>query len=191
MKESSHHYIEDDRFEGISKDVKSLLKYRSKTVGSLEQVAWVNTCSECDQVKPVRTRHCSVCNRCVFQLDHHSPWINNCVGLDNHRFYLLFLLYTMLGIIYNLMTIIATWNHHLYKKNASLMNYIFVTDCLLGIILVSLNLWHWSLAMTGLSTIDVLCGSGMPKLAGAGSATRKQRFNFKRISDNLFRIFGT
>lgn len=29
-------YVEDDRFEGVSKDVKKLLRYRSKTIGSLE-----------------------------------------------------------------------------------------------------------------------------------------------------------
>ncbi len=26
-------YVEDDRFEGVSKDVKKILRYRSKTVG--------------------------------------------------------------------------------------------------------------------------------------------------------------
>ena len=29
-------YVEDDRFEGVSKDVKKLLRYRSKTIGQLE-----------------------------------------------------------------------------------------------------------------------------------------------------------
>lgn len=26
-------YVEDDRYEGVSKDVKKLLRYRSKTIG--------------------------------------------------------------------------------------------------------------------------------------------------------------
>ncbi len=77
------HYVEDDRFEGISKDVKSLLKYRNKTIGALDAAAWISTCSECNDIKPIRTRHCSVCNRCVFHIDHHSPWVNNCIGLEN------------------------------------------------------------------------------------------------------------
>lgn len=29
-------YVEDDRYEGVSKDVKKLLRYRSKTIGQLE-----------------------------------------------------------------------------------------------------------------------------------------------------------
>jgi hypothetical protein len=30
-------YVEDDRFEGVSKDVKKLLRYRTKTIQNLEQ----------------------------------------------------------------------------------------------------------------------------------------------------------
>jgi hypothetical protein len=29
-------YVEDDRFEGMTKEVKGLLKYRNKTISSLE-----------------------------------------------------------------------------------------------------------------------------------------------------------
>jgi palmitoyltransferase len=150
--------VEDDRFEGMSKDVKSLLKYRNKTVNSLEAASWVSTCSECEAVKPVRTRHCSVCNRCVFQADHHSPWINNCVGLENQRFYLLFIFYLLLGVGYNLCSIMSIWNHYLYKENYQLMNFIFVMDVSLSVILSALNLWHWALTMTGLTSVDIICG---------------------------------
>ena len=110
-------FVEDDRFEGMSKDVKSLLKYRNKTLSALDAAAWIHTCSECDEVRPVRTRHCSVCNKCVFHADHHNPWINNCVGLENLRFYLLFVLYLLMGVAYNLFSIMSIWDHHIYKDN--------------------------------------------------------------------------
>jgi palmitoyltransferase len=37
-------------------------------------------CPDCETVRTDRSRHCSICNKCVERFDHHCPWINNCVG---------------------------------------------------------------------------------------------------------------
>jgi DHHC palmitoyltransferase len=143
----------------MSTDVKGLLKYRSKSVSSLDNASWTATCSECEAVKPMKTRHCSVCNRCIFHLDHHSPWVNNCIGLENQRFYLLFIFYSWLGLCYNLVSMMAIWNHYIYREHLNLMNFMFVMDCLLLFLLTMINIWHWALAMTGISTVDILTGT--------------------------------
>lgn len=38
-------------------------------------------CHKCDRIKPLRAHHCSVCGKCINKMDHHCPWINNCVGI--------------------------------------------------------------------------------------------------------------
>ncbi|KAL2892419.1 putative protein S-acyltransferase 14 [Bienertia sinuspersici] len=56
----------------------------------------VRVCRKCNQLKPARCHHCSVCGRCVLKMDHHCVWVVNCVGALNYKYFLLFLFYTFL-----------------------------------------------------------------------------------------------
>ncbi|XP_071420433.1 palmitoyltransferase ZDHHC16 isoform X4 [Pithys albifrons albifrons] len=88
----------------------------------------VSICRKCIAPKPARTHHCSICNsrelggclcppkhsactgsdtgaallppRCVLKMDHHCPWLNNCVGHYNHRYFFSFCLFMTMGCIY-------------------------------------------------------------------------------------------
>jgi hypothetical protein len=65
-------------------------------------------CHPCGQRKPPRSHHCRDCGRCVLAMDHHCPWISNCCGHRNYKYFILFLVYTATSCLFNL-AYIARW----------------------------------------------------------------------------------
>lgn len=59
--------------------------------------------------KATRAHHCSECRRCVYKMDHHCAWINNCVAHRNIKYYYLFVVYTMLASWYLSLLMVITF----------------------------------------------------------------------------------
>lgn len=60
----------------------------------------IRYCDRCQVIKPDRCHHCSICDTCVLKMDHHCPWVNNCIGFSNYKFFLLFLSYSIVYCLF-------------------------------------------------------------------------------------------
>lgn len=72
----------------------------------VEKGDFKQVCVTCRARKKMRSHHCKECGRCVDRLDHHCPWIDNCVGLGNQRAFYCFIVVLFFTIAYFYWTIL-------------------------------------------------------------------------------------
>lgn len=77
-------------------------------------------CTRCENYRPPRAHHCKICKRCIKKMDHHCPWINNCVGERNQKFFLQFLVYVGLLSLYSTFLVIISWIYPCDECNTNL-----------------------------------------------------------------------
>mmetsp|Transcript_53933 Transcript_53933/g.101111 ORF Transcript_53933/g.101111 Transcript_53933/m.101111 type:complete len:409 (+) Transcript_53933:50-1276(+) len=66
-----------------------------------------NWCTKCANWKPPRSHHCSMSQRCVLRMDHFCPFTGNCIGANNHGHFILFYIFSFLGLLYSLVLCLA------------------------------------------------------------------------------------
>jgi hypothetical protein len=145
-------------------------------------------CNYCKETKPLRAHHCTICGYCVFKMDHHCPWINNCVGQNNHRYFILFLTHTLIGCLY--VSILGAPIFFTSSTSSLPVEFSFVCIlCMTGfILLLFFNSWNWFLVFNGNTTIEYWSFR-----AGISPANKKVISNFSlfTVKENIFMVFGT
>ncbi|KAL5289228.1 ZDHHC2 family protein [Megaselia abdita] len=147
----------------------------------------VRFCEKCQIIKPDRGHHCSVCGTCVLKMDHHCPWVNNCVNFTNYKFFVLFLGYALLYCLYIALTslefFIKFWKNELTEGMGRFhILFLFFVSLMFAISLVSLFGYHIYLVLHNRTTLEAfrppIFRSGGPDKNGYNLG---KRANFQEV----------
>ncbi|KAK6543086.1 palmitoyltransferase for Vac8p [Orbilia ellipsospora] len=118
-------------------------------------------CKKCQCRKPDRTHHCSTCNTCVLKMDHHCPWLANCLGITNYKPFVLFTFYLSLFCLY-CCAVSSSWIWEAVIKTDAYMdtympvNWVMlaVISGVVGIVVSGFSAYHFYLVFKGETTIE-------------------------------------
>ncbi|XP_024534034.1 probable protein S-acyltransferase 15 isoform X2 [Selaginella moellendorffii] len=111
-------------------------------------------CKHCHKNKPAFTHHCHICKRCILRMDHHCPWMHNCVGFYNYRFFFVFLFYLWIGCAYAVYMSSQLLFADDYNEQEWQLLFTFVLSFGIFGALSCLFGWHIFLVVTAQTTID-------------------------------------
>ncbi|KAL3832815.1 hypothetical protein ACJIZ3_007551 [Penstemon smallii] len=123
----------------------------------------IGYCNRCQNGKPPRCHHCSVCKRCVLKMDHHCIWVVNCVGACNYKFFLLFVLYTFLETLMDTLVLLPSFISFFQQvKNSSsspgklaVIFLAFVVNLAFALSLLCFVVMHASLLLSNTTSVEV------------------------------------
>ena len=93
-----NYYSSDEEEKEI--ELKSEISDKMKNIISKKFRIHFTRCKSCYVVRPYDAHHCRTCHCCILEQDHHCPWINNCVGIFNKKYFILFNIYAFISVIY-------------------------------------------------------------------------------------------
>ncbi|TRM66858.1 DHHC palmitoyltransferase-domain-containing protein [Schizophyllum amplum] len=155
---------------GIEQPKRSAWLYAKKKRGDptmrrnfqLTPAKWTG-CKRCQRNRPERAHHCRICGTCVLKYDHH--WINQCVGINNERYFILFMTYL---VVASAVFSYAAWDAVLIALGVTLRPFeskvvsqtlfvlIYILAAVLSLCVGVMLAYHLHLVCSGETTVEAM-----------------------------------
>ncbi|ETW05872.1 hypothetical protein H310_03530 [Aphanomyces invadans] len=139
-------------------------------------------CRSCHKPKPSRAHHCSICKMCVVKMDHHCPWVGNCVGLRNYKYFFLFVLYGAVTCSWIVLRLFEPFFRAVHHMDSTLPLHAILAYVMAASVTLSLSLFvcfHSYLIWNGQSTLEL-------NVYG-----RRSPYRYRQLSENWRAVFGS
>merc|ERR1711934_534229 len=116
------------------------------------------------RLKPDRSHYCHITKRQVLRMDHFCPWVGNCIGFFNYRYFYLFLFYMWSGCMYGVGLTAWPFMQCMHTRRGGSVNpicasrsqitFAFIITISVGIAVGLLLAFHTYLVLTAQTTIE-------------------------------------